>query len=134
MIKIEETSGIPIYLQIVLGMKREILTGIFGPGEKLPSIRDLAIELKVNPNTIAKAYQEMETNGIIFFKRGQGAYVSPRTKEDRMGEAKLEILHLVTQIQFIAKSMGINKAQLREIIQEGLQKPSSDEQTNEEGK
>lgn len=125
MIMVNEQSGVPIYLQIVEGMKREILTGIFGPDDRLPSIRDLALDLKVNPNTIAKSYQELETLGVIYFRRGQGAFVAPRTEEDRMSEARQEIMKRFTEILDIAERMGLSREALRSLLEEGLKKSSA---------
>ncbi|MFZ2956070.1 MAG: GntR family transcriptional regulator [Candidatus Ozemobacteraceae bacterium] len=122
---VNEQSGVPIYLQIVEGMKREILTGIFGPDDRLPSIRDLALDLKVNPNTIAKSYQELETLGVIYFRRGQGAFVAPRTEEDRMSEARQEIMKRFTEILDIAERMGLSREALRSLLEEGLKKSSA---------
>ncbi|NLI78915.1 MAG: GntR family transcriptional regulator [Candidatus Riflebacteria bacterium] len=120
MIKVDETAPVPIYVQIVQGFKREILRGVFGPDHRLPSIRDLAVELKVNPNTIAKAYQEMETQGIIYFKRGQGAFVAPGTEEERMKEARTEIKRLFGEILAIARSLNLTDEQLQSLLNDLL--------------
>jgi GntR family transcriptional regulator len=120
MIKVDESSGVPIYLQVVNGMKKEILSGVYGPDDRLPSIRDLAIEQKVNPNTIAKAYQEMESLGLIYFKRGQGAFVAPRTSEERMKEAKSEMNKLIAELLEIAHSLGISHEDLLSLLREHM--------------
>ena len=125
MIKVEETSGIPIYLQVVTGMKKDILGGVFGPDDRLPSIRDLALELKVNPNTVAKAYQEMEAQGVIYFKRGQGAFVAPRTEEDRMQEAKEAISKLLSEVLEIAKSLNIGHEEVQALLHEQMKRRKS---------
>jgi GntR family transcriptional regulator len=121
-IKVDETAAVPIYLQIVQGFKREILRGVFGPDHRLPSIRELAVELKVNPNTVAKAYQEMEAQGMIYFKRGQGAFVAPGTEEERMKEAKSEIARLFGEILTIARSMNLSDAQLQSLLADLLRR------------
>jgi GntR family transcriptional regulator len=74
--RIDTTSGVPIYLQIINGIKYAIAIGSLKPGEQAPSIRDLAIKLHVNPNTVLKAYRELERENVIDVKRGMGAYVS----------------------------------------------------------
>ncbi len=73
-IKFDESK--PIYLQIGDAVKKAIARGELKMGEKVPSVRELAIELKVNPNTVQHAYQELIREGIIFTKRGQGNFVS----------------------------------------------------------
>lgn len=76
MIKIESKSFVPIYEQIKKEIKRNISLGILKSHEPLPSIRDLAAELIVNPNTVARAYRELEKEGFIYTKKAKGCYVS----------------------------------------------------------
>jgi GntR family transcriptional regulator len=80
-------SGLPVYLQLVDQVKAAVASGAIRPGEALPSIRPLAEELKVNRNTIAKAYGEMESQGLIETQAGRGCFVtrnhSPLKKEAR---------------------------------------------------
>ena len=76
------SSGVPIYLQLMEQVKHAIETGALRPGEQLPGIRPLAEELVINPNTVAKAYRELEHEGVIELRHGAGAFVS----EQREGE------------------------------------------------
>src|SRR3989449_9401447 len=75
-IHISPTDGIPIYLQIVNQVKYLVASGRLTPGDELPSIRALAEKLLVNPNTVARAYRELETAGIVTTRRTAGTYVS----------------------------------------------------------
>ena len=75
-ITISLTDGVPIYRQIVNQVKYLAASGLILPGEELPPIRTLALQLKVTPNTIVKAYGELETAGIIHKRRGSGTFVS----------------------------------------------------------
>src|SRR3981081_4591621 len=68
--------GVPIYLQLMEQVKHAIETGALRPGEQLPGIRPVAEELVINPNTVAKAYRELEHEGIIELRHGAGAFVS----------------------------------------------------------
>jgi GntR family transcriptional regulator len=70
------SSGVPIYLQLIEQVKHAIETGAIRAGEQLPGIRPLAEELVINPNTVAKAYRELEHEGIIELRHGAGAFVS----------------------------------------------------------
>lgn len=74
----EFDPNIPIYLQIVNGIKREIVSGARQPGDRLPSVREQAESLAVNPNTVQRAYQELEREGVCDTKRGTGSYISER--------------------------------------------------------
>ena len=70
------SSGVPIYLQLMEQVKHSVETGALRPGEQLPGIRPLAEELVINPNTVAKAYRELEHEGVIELRHGAGAFVS----------------------------------------------------------
>src|ERR687892_1121341 len=78
------SSGVPIYLQLMEQVKHAIETGALKPGEQLPSIRPLAEELVINPNTVAKAYRELEHEGVIELRQGAGAFVSPTARPKKL--------------------------------------------------
>jgi GntR family transcriptional regulator len=75
-IPIDPASGVPIYLQIINGMKYAIAMGSLKPGDQIPSVREISAQLRINPNTVLKAIKELEHENIIFIKRGMGAYVA----------------------------------------------------------
>ncbi len=72
----EYNAGTPIYLQVINELKKKMVKGELKPGEKMPSGRDLAVAYKVNQNTAARIYREMEMSGYCFTKRGIGTFVS----------------------------------------------------------
>ncbi len=74
--KIEFSPNIPIYIQVMEYIKKEIVTGHLLPGDKIPSVRELASELQVNPNTIQRTFQELERDGVVVTRRGMGRYVT----------------------------------------------------------
>ncbi|MBI1334504.1 MAG: GntR family transcriptional regulator [Armatimonadetes bacterium] len=75
-LRISEQDGVPIYLQIVNQVKLLVASGRLEPGEELPAIRGLAEQLMVNPNTVARAYRELENEGVVTKKRTTGTYIS----------------------------------------------------------
>jgi len=75
-ITISVTDGVPIYRQIINQVKYLVASGLLLPGEELPAIRTLALQLKVTPNTIVKAYGDLETLGVVHKRRGSGTFVS----------------------------------------------------------
>ena len=79
--------GVPIYLQLMEQVKHAIETGALRPGEQLPGIRPLAEELVINPNTVAKAYRELEHEGVIELRHGAGAFVSANARGKRAADA-----------------------------------------------
>jgi GntR family transcriptional regulator len=87
-IHISTQDGVPIYLQIVRQVKHQIASGILVSGQELPSIRDLAEKLLVNPNTVARAYRELETVGLVEKRRTAGTFVaeglSPLARREKL--------------------------------------------------
>ncbi|MFZ5644463.1 MAG: GntR family transcriptional regulator [Bacillota bacterium] len=74
--RIEPGRGIPIYIQVLEQIRSSVASGVLAPGDQLPSVRDLAVQLSINPNTISKAYQELEHEGVVYTLRGRGTFVS----------------------------------------------------------
>ena len=72
----------PLYLQIMDEIRRAVVVGKLKPEDPLPSVRDLASELAINPRTVSQAYQELEREEIVYVKRGQGTFVSPTTRKN----------------------------------------------------
>ena len=74
--EIHSSDSRPLYLQIMDEVKRGLVMGTVQPHEPLPSVRQLAMELRVNPNTVQQAYRELEREGVVYVKRGQGTFVA----------------------------------------------------------
>lgn len=111
------STSIPIYLQIIEEFKRQLATGSLKPGDKLPSQRDLALDLKVNANTVQRAYREMEILGVVETLRGQGTFVcqDPRLVE----ETKTEMLTtLIDEFVQAMNALGYTDDAIVELIQE----------------
>ncbi|EJU22527.1 transcriptional regulator, GntR family [Peptoanaerobacter stomatis] len=116
MIQVDVRSRVPIYEQIINSIKQMSISGVLLPDEKLPSVRELAKDMTINPNTIQKAYQELERQGIIYIKRGQGTFINPdikaKNKEEKMANLKETINTIVVESIYL----GISKEELIEII------------------
>ncbi len=111
---------LPIYLQIIDRFKRGIVKGEMEAGARVPSIRDMAILLRVNPNTVQRAYQEMERDGVIFSKRGMGFFVTE--DEDRVLNIKQDLAQ--TSIERFLEEMralGLTDQQIMDSLQRGMQ-------------
>ncbi|MBI4230998.1 MAG: GntR family transcriptional regulator [Planctomycetes bacterium] len=87
---VDPSSGLPIYRQIVDQVRRMIASGSLHPGERVPSVRDLATTLQINPLTVGKAYGEMEREGVLESRRGLGMFVAVGRAGGRDGEARRE--------------------------------------------
>jgi len=109
MLRIDPRSSTPIYEQIELGVKELILKGALKYGEKLPSVREMASMLTINPNTISKAYGELEREGIIETLRGKGTFITDNYK-GKVDEKKMEyISDELKKLILEANYSGINK-------------------------
>jgi GntR family transcriptional regulator len=125
---LETANGVPIYRQIIQQIEYAILSGRMRPGDKLPTIRSLAVELKTNPNTIAKAYGELEIRGILITQVGSGTYVSdkkPLLGDEVSAEAGLrrKIREVIDRFIHDMEDLGVDRADLPRIIRDyGLAK------------
>ena len=110
----EYNSSLPIYIQAANSIKRDIVTGKLSPGEKLPSVRDLAVEYTINPNTVSRVYKELEQEGVCFTRRGMGTFVTEdpgkvqQLKEEMAGALIREFLEGMERLGFSrAEAIGI---------------------------
>ena len=117
---VDPHSGVPIYVQLKEQVKKAVASGLLEPGEQLPSVRELAMKLTVNPNTVAKVYQELEREGIIRVARGLGTFVAERVHED-FGREQEAILDKALEALFIeAYQLGVTEDALRKRFTEKL--------------
>src|SRR5258706_8764432 len=86
MFAINASDSAPIWKQIEEGVRRLIALGALQPGASVPSVRDLARDLRVNPNTVARAYQRLTDNGVLAVRRGEGTYVADTPSQPRKSE------------------------------------------------
>ncbi|MEO5741314.1 MAG: GntR family transcriptional regulator [Vicinamibacterales bacterium] len=120
LLKPNSSSGVPIYLQLMEQVKHAIETGALQPGEQLPSIRPLAEELVMNPNTVAKAYRELEHEGVIELRQGAGAFAS-RTGPTLQDAERLKAAQaLVAQGIQRLRERGITDEEIRRLVQAEL--------------
>jgi GntR family transcriptional regulator len=80
-ISVDLKSGVPIYRQIIDQVKSAIATGTLGPGDRLPTVRQLAVDLSVNPNTVSRAYNELELTGLVETHMGSGTFIGDKRVE-----------------------------------------------------
>jgi GntR family transcriptional regulator len=114
------SSGVPIYLQLMEQVKHSIETGALRPGEQLPGIRPLAEELVINPNTVAKAYRELEHEGVIEIRHGAGAFVSAATRAKKATDALRAGQTLVAGIVEKLRARGVTDEEIRRLFEAEL--------------
>jgi len=116
MVKIDYRDPRPIYEQVVDGVEQLTLCGALTPGSQLPSVRMLAVELSINPNTIQRAYSELERRGVIYAAKGRGNFVSENVdglRKRRLDEIGAEITSLANQ----ARTIGATEERILQWIQ-----------------
>ena len=115
---ISANDGVPIYLQIVNQVKYLVASGRLEPGEELPPIRTLAEQLLINPNTVARAYRELELAGVVTKRRTAGTYVSDTTSRLARRERLKIVTERIDALLAEARQMSIDTEELMELIQE----------------
>lgn len=117
---VDTSSGVPIYLQIVNQVKRATASGLLAEGDQMPSVRDLAVRLTVNPNTVAKAYQELEREGVIKTIRGRGTFIAEQGVK-LIHEERVRVLReAIDKVLVEAHHLGISDQELSNLFAERL--------------
>lgn len=119
---IDPAAGVPVYLQIVSQVKHAVASGVLQAEEQLPSIREVATELTINPNTVAKAYQELEAAGVIVTAKGRGTFVARTGSTLMKGERERVLSRLVDQLMVEALHLDLTAEDVQRLIREGLRR------------
>ncbi len=113
---IDTRSGVPLYRQIIEQVKFAIARGNLSPGDQLPTVRQLAVDLSINPNTVIRAYRELEIEGVLETHQGSGTFVSTREPEIDQMERQRMLDQILTDLLARASSYGLT---LKDVL-EGL--------------
>lgn len=116
MIRLDYRDARPIYEQVRDGLRSLMVTGVLAAGEKLPSVRSLATELAINPNTIQRAYRELEADGYILSVAGKGSFVA---QVDQLAEQqKKQAVDAFCAAAQKLRQLGLTQAQLAQLLAE----------------
>jgi GntR family transcriptional regulator len=110
------SSGVPIYLQLMEQVKHGVETGALRAGEQLPGIRPLAEELVINPNTVAKAYRELEHEGVIELRHGAGAFISANARSKRLTDKLRAAQTIVAAAVERLHARGVTDEEIRRLF------------------
>jgi GntR family transcriptional regulator len=125
-IQIDPTRPLSIFAQIMEGIRLAIATGRLQSGERIPSMRDLAVEIRVNPNTVARAYMELERAGVIESRRGMGYFVSSSQDGALAAHERSEILNTRTgELLTLALELGFGPDEIKNTVDEIAQRISA---------
>lgn len=117
--RLDAHSGVPVYRQLIDQVLGAVATGALSPGNQLPTVRGVAVELAINPNTVSRAYREMEIRGILDTQQGTGTFVAERLLDLAAGsdvERKRQLNQLVTEFVSRAGAAGYTVHELIEAL------------------
>jgi GntR family transcriptional regulator len=113
---LDQANGVPVYRQIIHQIENGVLSGRLKTGDRLPTIRSLAVALKINPNTIAKAYGELEIRGILATQVGSGTYIADRRPEPEEDIRGTKIREVVDGFMREMGDLGVEKREILRLI------------------
>lgn len=116
--ELDSKSGVPFYRQIIDQIQFAIADGRLGCGDRLPTVRQLAVELKINPNTVARAYQELEIRGIVDTQMGTGTFIGSGKVEISQRERKRMLDQICTELLSRASTYGFTLAEVVAALKE----------------
>jgi GntR family transcriptional regulator len=129
-LRINFSSGVPIYLQLMEQIKHAVETGAVRAGEQLPTIRKIAQDLAMNPNTAARAYRELERQGIIEVRHGAGAYIAEPKTSATKASAVRRAGDVLRQAIEKGVALGLSESELRRVFESELARISESATTS----
>jgi GntR family transcriptional regulator len=118
---IDPRSGVPIYLQVIEQVKRSVAVGVLAAGEQLPTVKQLALDLTINPNTVAKAYRELERDGVIETAPGRGSFIRTNGLAETTKAAATDVARdALTSAIREAKSVGLSADEIRDLAKAAI--------------
>jgi GntR family transcriptional regulator len=120
-IGVDFESGVPIYMQLVDRIKQMVVSGQLQPSQQLPTIRQLAADLRINYNTVGRAYAILDQDGVISTQQGRGTFIASRLNEERIQRMRLDKLRsMIGQILQEALVLGYSPQEIEDIVEEQL--------------
>jgi GntR family transcriptional regulator len=117
---IDPKSPVPVFQQIAMQLRQQIAAGIYGPNEALPSLRNLAADVRVNPNTVQRAFEELIREGLVQSRRGAGVFVVDRAGAAGTSKAEERVLRRLSQMIGVGLRKGITPDRFRTLFREAL--------------
>ena len=120
---IDTGSNVPIYLQIVREIQSAVVAGVYREGERIPSAKDMAKRLRVNPNTVQKAYTELAELGVLESRRGLGKFVRKQAQDSAAQQAESAVEELLSRAVLLGRSAKFTNRHMKQLFQAALSKP-----------
>jgi GntR family transcriptional regulator len=122
-VTVDPRSGVPIYLQVIDQVKRSVALGVLAAGEQLPTVKQLALDLTINPNTVAKAYRELERDGVIETAPGRGSFVRGNGSIESTKSAAKDVARVAIESAVRdAKSIGLLAEEIRTLASAAIER------------
>jgi GntR family transcriptional regulator len=118
---LDPKSAVPLYEQIAVRLKAAVATGELRPTDALPSVRQLAGRLRINPATVVQAYRSLESDGFVEIRQGAGTYVRAMESEARARERQAQARRLVRQLLADSARLGLSRQELRDAMKHQLE-------------
>ena len=118
--KLDLRSGVPVYRQIIDQVRAGIGAGTLSAGDQLPTVRQLAVDLAINPNTVLRAYRELELGGTLETHQGTGTFISPQKTTKNNAERERQLTQLATEFAARAGAAGFSLEELLERVRQFL--------------
>ena len=116
--RLDPASGVPVYRQLIDQVQAGIASGSLASGDQLPTVRQVAVDLAINPNTVMRAYRELEIRGVIDTEHGTGTFIADRKQPCDSAERARQLEQLATEFAARAGTLGFTVQQLIEKLQE----------------
>jgi|SRR5689334_1563395 GntR family transcriptional regulator len=118
--RLDMESGVPVYRQIIDQVTAGMATGALRPGDQLPTVRQVAVDLAINPNTVQRAYREMEIRGVLATQQGTGTFISHQKMERAEVERRRQLAQLAADFVARGGAAGFTVQELLEAVQESV--------------
>src|SRR6478736_6939758 len=123
-LRLDLQSGVPVYRQIIDQVRGGIASGVLAVGDQLPTVRQLAVDLAINPNTVMRAYRELELGGLLETQQGTGTFISNKKPERKTVERERQLGQMAGEFAARAGAAGFTLEELIDRLQELLPRPA----------
>ncbi|MCD6361544.1 MAG: GntR family transcriptional regulator [Armatimonadetes bacterium] len=120
-IEVDPKSSVPLYSQIKDALRLQVATGVIQPGDQLPRVRELAERLRVNPNTVARAYRDLQSEGLLVARQGSGTFVSDEAAAIGAREQREVLQAMLDEAACTAEGLGLTREEFEEMARRAAQ-------------
>jgi GntR family transcriptional regulator len=117
-VQIQNDNGVPLYVQVEQQIRLLVLRGVLRPGDLMPTVRELAVQLGINSNTVARVYQDLQREGVLVLRRGVGSFVADKPPARPLAPADVRVLEKkVDELINLGRRLGFSPGELHQLIE-----------------